>query len=141
MTLQERKEELLDMEYIQQSYKQTTIGTAWTLVDTCQYWQDSQPTDYFIALQIHNENFVNIALMQSIDESTIKMLVCLRYVLNVDIKRVTEDLWMSSQHLCIKEWDGRNIPWVLSDAQAWLAKKYSKHVTISVDQKVKEIKL
>ena len=141
MTLQERKEELLDMEYIQQSYKRKDIKGAWTLVDACQYWNDGQPTDYFLALQIHNENFVNIALMEQVDEETIKMLVCMRYVLNRDIKIVTEDLWMSSQHLCIKEWDGRNVAWKLSDAQSWLAKKYSKHITIVVDQKVKEIKL
>lgn len=141
MTLQERKDELLDMEYIQQSYKRKDIKGAWTLVDACQYCGDGQPTDYFIALQIHDANFVNIALMEQVDEETIKMLVCVRYVLNVDIKRVTEDLWMCSQHLCIKEWDGRNVAWNLYQAQEWLVKRYGRHITIVVDTKVKEIKL
>lgn len=141
MTLQERKEELMENEYIKQSYKRKDIKGAWTLVDACQYCGDGQPTDFFIALQIQNENFVNIALMEQTDEETIKMLVCLRYVLDRDIKMVTEDLWMCSQHLCIKEWDGRNVAWTLYNAQSWLSKKYGKHLTIVVDQDVKEIKL
>lgn len=138
--VEERRQELMENEYIKQSYKRRDICGFWTLIDQCQYWDGGQ-TGYFLALNVFNENFVNIYLMKEVDDETIERVVAMRYVLDGDIKRVTEDLWMCSQHLYIDRWDGRNVPWTRYQALEWLTKKYSKHISIVVDQGQKEIKL
>lgn len=142
MTHEEREARLVELqtyEYVQQSYKRMDINNYPTLVDACQYWDGGEPTEYFIAMQPYNENFQNICLMKEDSDGCIWRVVAVRYVLDVDIKKVTKDLWMSSQHLFIKDFDGRNVPWTNMNMHEWLQKKYKNHITIVIDTEVKKI--
>ena len=91
------------------------------IVDRCQYWKNSQPTDYTIMVQdVEKEDSNSFAVRLWVDEDEQpKLIMSVKNISRAYVAWAIKNMWMTVQHLCIKADDGKNIVWTLEDAYHW----------------------
>ena len=91
------------------------------IVDRCQYWKNSQPTDYTIMVQdVEEEDSNSFAVRLWKDEDgQPKLIMSVKNISRAYVAWIIKNMWMTVQHLCIKADDGKNIVWTLEDAFHW----------------------
>ena len=123
MTIQElRLSELKNnLHGLKKSLHWATFGGESVLVDRCQYWKNSQPTDYTIMIQdVEEEDHHSYAVRLWIDEDgKPKLIMSVKNMSRAYVAWAIKNMWMTVQHLCIKEDDGKNIVWTFEDACHW----------------------
>lgn len=88
------------------------------LVDRCQYWDGADiDTGYAIMLRANHTYHYEISFWQAGDDGMEFLMKAV--IRNRNICWYIENLFMSAQHLYIKEDDGRNVPWTYKDFKRW----------------------
>ena len=87
------------------------------LIDRCQYWKKQRgskdDTWYIMMRSMHKHLKWELTLFEN--EEPVISITCSGYQIN----KVTQDLWMTSQHLRLKKADDRNIIWDYKRAFEW----------------------
>lgn len=135
----------LEKLYLEQIKKERSLGRVYewstygeyaepVLIDKCQYWKHargSEDPEYSIMLRaIPKIRGYEMSLWYNdpIDGPYCGMRVfCAAY----QIEKNTLDMWMTTQHLRLKDFDGRNIVWTWADAWDWWKTKcFNAHMFI-----------
>ena len=123
MTIQELRlsEVKNSLNGLKKALRWATFDEENVLIIRCQYWKNSQPTDYTIMIQdVEEEDHHSFAVKLCIDEDgKPKIIMSVTNVSRTYVVWVLKNMWMTVQHLCIKSDDGRNIVWTFEDACRW----------------------
>ena len=95
----------------------------YVLSDKCQYWDGGRPTGYSITIEVSGNKYT---MRLWTDEPQLNIIKVAEVRL-CDAYEVINDLWMTSQHLCISKHDGKNCVWTKEDAYSWWEDKIYRY--------------
>lgn len=129
------KQVLRDYKKLKNVCKGMKYEGEYVLVDKCQYWDGHDiDTGFAIMIRANHTYHYEIYFWQKGDDGMDFLMKA--YVRNLNITWCVENLWMSAQHLYIKEDDERNVKWTFYDFKRW----WEEHATFPIFWEDVEIK-